>query len=640
VSDELQTINPDQVPIVGAVPADAHVLIHKPGQQLQRVPHAQLLAKLTASGVIVQDEATLQADLEHDENITALVINDPDLLKNGWWRKTGASGAGEWEQFEELAKSAREAAAASAADAAVSAAAAEAYAAWPRGGILIDEAFFGDSRVLYNKNAWRTATSLDWKGLQIGYGFWSRDVTASTTSGAGTLEWRASDKHVRLTYSGDSAGAWTQAVAGITRVMSGNGTTYVDLHLNGLATQPATDQTISLGSLASTQFGWRADGAMIRANEVWDWPQRNPKVFGFGSATAAQLLENTPWVISQIAAGGQIDYRGWTNSISAGLTAAQIIPDLKAIFDMIRNAGLRLNVWGEPARWGSAVGTPMTAPQIAAFDGVREWVRDYCGGANVPFFDLYPITVDPANMATRQPLTAESVDTVHDSLLTAQRIGRYVGEAKRTLYGAGPGVTPNMEGNVWSQGAIGNTSGGSKSGIAGLTVGGVNPPNGWQVEAISGAGALTCALAASPEGPGDYKFTVSGTVSAASRLQIGSLGSSVYMPTTGLAVGDEVRLALLRKITVTAGNLDNIETRIVFLNSTPQSELVARRGTASSAGGWATESEPKPVSVMTPKLAIPSGSTYTDWVDDIYLDAGTTFEVTYYCANIIKEEPV
>lgn len=106
--DPLQTISPDQVPVITAIPAQAFVFVQAEGGPLQRIAHSSLLAKLIAADLVKVDEAALQADLAHDENVVALVENDPTALNNGWWRKVGVAGAGNWVQFEQTAKAVRD----------------------------------------------------------------------------------------------------------------------------------------------------------------------------------------------------------------------------------------------------------------------------------------------------------------------------------------------------------------------------------------------------------------------------------------------------------------------------------------------------------------------------------------------------
>lgn len=108
------TINPDQLPPASAVPADMQAVVFSPGGPLQKLPFEMLLAKLIATDLVSPDEATLQTTLGYDADKVALVNNDPDPFKNGWWRKVGASGAGDWAQFETLSLAVKDAAAANA----------------------------------------------------------------------------------------------------------------------------------------------------------------------------------------------------------------------------------------------------------------------------------------------------------------------------------------------------------------------------------------------------------------------------------------------------------------------------------------------------------------------------------------------
>lgn len=109
------TINPDQLPLATEIAADAFVVIFRPGGPLQKFAHERLIAKLIKTETLKSTLAELAASLAFDANAVALVTADPDPLKNGWYRKLGATGAGSWTQFELLSLAARDAAAASAA---------------------------------------------------------------------------------------------------------------------------------------------------------------------------------------------------------------------------------------------------------------------------------------------------------------------------------------------------------------------------------------------------------------------------------------------------------------------------------------------------------------------------------------------
>ena len=125
------TIAPMQVPLATVISEDAFTFLFRPGSPLQKIPHSQLLAKLISTDLSKVSKSLLDADLAWIADKVALVHNDPTALLNGWYRKTGASGAGGWVQFETLAlatKAAAEAAVVSA-TAAASAAAGSAAAA-------------------------------------------------------------------------------------------------------------------------------------------------------------------------------------------------------------------------------------------------------------------------------------------------------------------------------------------------------------------------------------------------------------------------------------------------------------------------------------------------------------------------------
>ena len=105
-----QTINPDQLAELGAIPDGLQAVVFSPSGPLQKVPFELLLAKLIPADLVKTDFAALAADLAHDENTVALIHNDPTALQNGWYRKTGASGEGAWAQFETLSKAVADAA--------------------------------------------------------------------------------------------------------------------------------------------------------------------------------------------------------------------------------------------------------------------------------------------------------------------------------------------------------------------------------------------------------------------------------------------------------------------------------------------------------------------------------------------------
>jgi hypothetical protein len=101
----IETRTPDQLPPATAVSPDALTTIQEPGGPVQSLPIRALLGRLISTDAAYEEAAApdgLQGDLDHDENSIGLVFADPDPAKNGWYRKSGAAGAGGWTQFEML----------------------------------------------------------------------------------------------------------------------------------------------------------------------------------------------------------------------------------------------------------------------------------------------------------------------------------------------------------------------------------------------------------------------------------------------------------------------------------------------------------------------------------------------------------
>jgi hypothetical protein len=104
---DLRTISPDELPKLSEIPEDLRAVVFSPSGPLQSLPYQKLLPRLIAANLALPTKVALDADLAHDADSVALVFNDPTPALNGWYRKVGASGAGNWAQFEELARSVR-----------------------------------------------------------------------------------------------------------------------------------------------------------------------------------------------------------------------------------------------------------------------------------------------------------------------------------------------------------------------------------------------------------------------------------------------------------------------------------------------------------------------------------------------------
>ena len=96
------TVPPQSLPEALAVADDAFALVFSGLGPLQKLAVKKLLAKLIAADLVKSTRADLLADLAFVADKVALVHNDPVAAQNGWYRKTGGSGAGTWTQFEQL----------------------------------------------------------------------------------------------------------------------------------------------------------------------------------------------------------------------------------------------------------------------------------------------------------------------------------------------------------------------------------------------------------------------------------------------------------------------------------------------------------------------------------------------------------
>ncbi|RHW17184.1 hypothetical protein D1610_11585 [Sphingomonas gilva] len=103
----IETRDIEQLPELAAVSPDAWTIAQEPGGPAGKVALKNLLGKLIATDTAKETAADLAADLAHPANEVALVFADPTPASCGWYRKTGAEGAGEWVQFEKLGAQAK-----------------------------------------------------------------------------------------------------------------------------------------------------------------------------------------------------------------------------------------------------------------------------------------------------------------------------------------------------------------------------------------------------------------------------------------------------------------------------------------------------------------------------------------------------
>ncbi|MEZ5709706.1 MAG: hypothetical protein R3E02_10005 [Blastomonas sp.] len=103
---DIETRSPDQLPVNVTADPLLRVLIQMPDGTLQTLNWEALLGRLLVTDLVFETRAGLYADLDHDEHSVALVYADATAGQSGWYRKVGASGAGNWSQFEKLSSEA------------------------------------------------------------------------------------------------------------------------------------------------------------------------------------------------------------------------------------------------------------------------------------------------------------------------------------------------------------------------------------------------------------------------------------------------------------------------------------------------------------------------------------------------------
>ncbi|QUM72199.1 hypothetical protein [Sphingopyxis granuli] len=105
MAEEVETRTYDQLPRATAISPEALLAFQEEASPLSAIKLKKLLGRLIQTDTVFEEEAApdgIQGDVDHDEFSVGLVFADPDPAKNGWYRKVGASGAGNWSQFEKL----------------------------------------------------------------------------------------------------------------------------------------------------------------------------------------------------------------------------------------------------------------------------------------------------------------------------------------------------------------------------------------------------------------------------------------------------------------------------------------------------------------------------------------------------------
>lgn len=480
-------------------------------------------------------------------------------------------------------------------------------------------ALIGDSRITDAERNWKSSSSSDWKGLTaVGIGL---SGTGVASDGTGTLEYKAADHTLRWTAPGDSAGPWTAMQAGRLTLESATAGKGLILGLNSLSGLPASDQTISVSISGSVYLGRLAFGFWVRAFNQHRWLNGNPLPLAIGGNTAANVVEQLPFINAAAPGSGWDVIQLGTNDISNSTASVTVIDNLRTIYDSRHAQGRRLVLVGEPARWGTAVDSPMSSGQQAIHAALNDFMATYAAAHRDIYVDAYAVTYDSGS-SDRRPMAGILRDKVHYSERGAQIVGKAIADALTARLGAGPQRHSGSTGNPLSRGYMAGSSGTAGTGASGTV------PTGWSAARASGSdAAVTCSVEARTDGIAGNWARLQCSSTTAGLIQFAAQ-STMSLANLGLAIGDTIYIEA--EITVTDPMaLINVEFFCLLTGIT--GSLRANPESATDAVMGAERSV-----FRSPRLTIPSGVTDLPVYVWIRLGANASAEVRVGAVAIVK----
>jgi lysophospholipase L1-like esterase len=455
-------------------------------------------------------------------------------------------------------------------------------------------AFIGDSRVYDGETYWKGASYSDAKGIPLAPGFVTgQSVTTNTT---GSLEYRAADAHWRWTVLGDSAGPWTAMFAGWNDLESGTAGGTLRIGLKAVSALPVSDQTVTITISGSLAYAYKAIGFAQRVMHSMYWLNESPKFCGLGGNTTADVVEQLPWIATQATGSGYDVIQLSTNDISGATALATVTANLRTIFDTRLALGRKLVIVGEPARWGTAINTPMTAGQQTLFDGINSFMASYAAATGSIFVDMYALTYD-SGASDRRPVAGVLRDAVHYSTVGAGIAARAIAAAISARTGKGTQRYENSAGNLLSIGYMAGTTGTKGDGCSGTV------PTGWAVVRSLGS-ELTAVFSRETRADGVNGTWMVVNIAATTGLQNVQIASAALtLASLGLAVGDTIYIEAEIDATAVSGGLIECDTRLTFTGASatlrPQMD-----GSATVVAQTADHTVRR-----SPNMVIPAGTT-------------------------------
>lgn len=401
-----------------------------------------------------------------------------------------------------------------------------------------DVATIADSRGAHGlDDMYRTASSTDYKSIAI----IPLGCDHLSAAGTGTLEYRASDKSMRWTAVGDTAGQWVAITRG-GRYKLESASVYMGIgfYILSYNTLPASDQSIAItvGTTAGIALGSNA----VYPSHLWAMAKlrfsKPFKMLGLSTATTSQILECLPWLNEQTSGVGIDICRMGTNDITNSIAASTIVANATAIFDSRRAKGRKLIICGEPARWGVNTSTALTATQLQILIDINKAYRAYAEShADCIYLDLYSASLDP-DYKDGRPKSGMLKDTVHDGALGEVTFGTMIYNA---LIAFGMKVAPFEQrgdtSNLLSAGFFSGTGGTLSTGGSGVA------PDSTIVKRSTGTD-LTVVSSISYCTDHQAKRANLAVAAASATSQSGSITfASTSLASLGLAVGDTFKFS-------------------------------------------------------------------------------------------------
>jgi lysophospholipase L1-like esterase len=351
--------------------------------------------------------------------------------------------------------------------------------------------FIGDSRTRFGRrDYWKNASvhsSTNSLGSALDMiGIVGSEVTTDYASGTGgTLEYSVSTNKFRWTFSGDTAGAWVDAVPGIIVCESGTANRGIMFGLLATSRLPVSDSSALITISGSMKFGYRNDGYAAHAEHyLRNYDASAIKNCGIASSLAGDIVVQLPWIASQQTGTGYDVLRVGTNDISNTTASATITASIQQVIDARLALGRKLVLIGEGARYSTG-STPLAAPQLAILLELNAWLKSKAVGnpSRIAYVDSWQITVDPAYTDGR-PSSGALRDHVHDSPRTAMILGKRVADALVALGYKRDAIRENAKADFFSNyGRMTGTGGTIGTGASGQS------PDNWTVSRASGSDA-------------------------------------------------------------------------------------------------------------------------------------------------------